>query len=237
MLSSASRRSIKSPIGMVPYDVLLEILVHCLPLEDRFEIRQPNTKIAPLLLCQICTSWRTIALATPILWSHLSFCFTLRVFPGEWAFFRNEIEFIRWWKKHQGSIAPSLRLAIERDDDKSGALAQDKRTFVFLSDYMTTAQHLEIDPQFWERVPAVHEDHLTFPNLHTLVTYEYLLDYRADHYFRHTFSALRRLAIVDIYTEIEDSTIPAQWSTLTHLSITVEFISHDFWVHLTSTAP
>jgi hypothetical protein len=83
----------------------------------------------------------------------------------------------------------------------------------------------------------VYEDHFTFPNLHTLVTYEYLLDYRADHYFRHTFSALRRLAIVGKYTTIGDSTIPAQWSALTHLSITVEFISHDFWVHLTSTAP
>ncbi|KAF8180596.1 hypothetical protein BJ912DRAFT_829401, partial [Pholiota molesta] len=55
------------PIGTVPYDVLLEIFGHCLP-QDRFNIRQPNTTIAPILLCHICSHWRTIAHASPILW-------------------------------------------------------------------------------------------------------------------------------------------------------------------------
>ncbi|KAF8189052.1 hypothetical protein BJ912DRAFT_806507, partial [Pholiota molesta] len=55
------------PISTVPYDILFEIFVRCLP-QDRFEICQPETRIAPILLCHICSSWRAIALTTPILW-------------------------------------------------------------------------------------------------------------------------------------------------------------------------
>jgi hypothetical protein len=175
-----------------------------------------------------------------ILWSHLSFCFTVPIIPGGWAFLQNEIDFIRWWKKNQGSIAPFLRLAIESDDGQSGPLARDKTTFAFVMNYMTTAQHLEIDPLFWDRVPAVmyrNGEPVTFPNLHTLVTYEHPPNDRPNHYFHHTFSVLRRLAIVDNNMSFRDTTIPAQWSPLTHLSITTPIINFDFWVHLRSTAP
>ncbi|KAF8188990.1 hypothetical protein BJ912DRAFT_850978, partial [Pholiota molesta] len=120
MPSSESRSSTKSPIGAVPYDVLLDIFVHCLP-HDRLEIRQPNMSIAPILLCHICSSWRTVALAAPILWSHLLYrvpVWEMDDYSGRWAFLEREIEFIRWWKKNQGLIAPFLRLDIERHDDE-----------------------------------------------------------------------------------------------------------------------
>jgi hypothetical protein len=239
MLSSTSTPSTQSPISTIPYDILIEILIHCLP-QDRFEIRQPNTRIAPLLLCHICSFWRTIVLTTPIFWSHLSFCFTLRVIGGSWAFFQDDIDFIWWWKKHQGSNAPFLRLAIERDGDKSGFLAPDETTFAFVLDYMRTAQHLEVNPLFWVRVASVYDeiaDRIAFPNLHTLVVYKYLTRFCPAHYFHHTFSALRRLAIVANNTALEDTVIPMQWATLTHLSITTFILSLDFWLHLTSAVP
>ncbi|KAF8180600.1 hypothetical protein BJ912DRAFT_980896, partial [Pholiota molesta] len=72
MPSSRSKHSRRNPISGVPYDVLREIFLHCLP-RHRLEIRQPNTTIAPMLLCQICSSWRTVALTSPTLWSHLSY--------------------------------------------------------------------------------------------------------------------------------------------------------------------
>ncbi|KAF8180599.1 hypothetical protein BJ912DRAFT_980888, partial [Pholiota molesta] len=221
----------------VPYDVLLDIFVHCLP-QDRFEIRQPNTKIAPLLLCHICSSWRTIALTTPIIWSHLSFRFTLWVSPGGWAFRQNEIEFIRWWKQNQGSIAPFLRLAIE-EEEETIPLDGEETTFAFVLNYITTAQHLEVHPSFWDRVWPVMMyilgGHVTFANLHSLVTHEQPPSDRLDH-FHHTYPILRRLAIVDVLTPFRD-TIPAQWSTLTHLSFTTYSISLDFWVQFTSAVP
>ncbi|KAF8189042.1 hypothetical protein BJ912DRAFT_1143232 [Pholiota molesta] len=236
MLSSKSSPSTKSPISTVPYDILFEIFVRCLP-QDRFEIRQPETRIAPILLCHICSSWRAIALTTPILWSQLSFCFTIR----GWAFVQNEIDFIRWWKKNQGSIAPFLRLAIDGDHNKFRPLAGDVTTVALVMNYMSTAQHLEIEPLFWDLVPAVMyrigEPVTLFPNLHTLVAYECPPRSRTNHYFHHMFPALRRLAIVDKNQSLKDTSIPAQWATLTHLSITTFIISLDFWVHLTSAVP
>jgi hypothetical protein len=236
MPSSESRSSTKSPIGAVPYDVLLDIFVHCLP-QDRLEIRQPNTSIAPVLLCHICSSWRTVALAAPILWSHLLYrvpVWEMDDYPGRWALLEREIEFIRWWKKNQGLIAPFLRLDIERHDDESRTPLP---IMALVMDLGPTAQHLEIDPTIWERVQTreLSWTYDTFPNLHTLVMYP--SGYPIDHCFWHTFPLLRRLAIVEDDTFLNDTTIPAQWSTLTHLSITTVYISPDFWVSLTSAVP
>ncbi|KAF8189066.1 hypothetical protein BJ912DRAFT_804153, partial [Pholiota molesta] len=51
----------------VPRDVLLEIFTHCLPRRP-LAIQRSNMRIAPMLLCHICSSWRRIALACPTLW-------------------------------------------------------------------------------------------------------------------------------------------------------------------------
>ncbi|KAF8173120.1 hypothetical protein BJ912DRAFT_820735, partial [Pholiota molesta] len=58
------------PISTINYDVLKEIFVHCLPeyALARSADEQPNVKIAPLLLCQVCSSWRSVALVSPRLW-------------------------------------------------------------------------------------------------------------------------------------------------------------------------
>ncbi|KAF8177683.1 hypothetical protein BJ912DRAFT_810716, partial [Pholiota molesta] len=55
------------PIKQIPYDVLVEIFVHCLP-KYPLRNRQPNTTVAPMLLCQVCSSWRMVALTSPTLW-------------------------------------------------------------------------------------------------------------------------------------------------------------------------
>ncbi|KAF8185985.1 hypothetical protein BJ912DRAFT_972526 [Pholiota molesta] len=62
-----SKLSVKCPMSRVPSDVLQEIFVHCLPQHPLNE-RQPNTTIAPMLLCQVCSAWRTVALASATLW-------------------------------------------------------------------------------------------------------------------------------------------------------------------------
>ncbi|KAF8148493.1 hypothetical protein BJ912DRAFT_832664, partial [Pholiota molesta] len=90
----------------VPYDVLVEIFIHCIPRRP-LQIRQPNTTVVPMLLCQICSCWRTIALATPSLWSHLSFCINAQYIDrelGTRAFRQKDLDFMMWWKRHQGSM-------------------------------------------------------------------------------------------------------------------------------------
>jgi hypothetical protein len=56
-----------SPIRTLPAETLGEIFIHCLPKKVH-----PSHKHAPLLLCQICSRWRRIALLVPQLWCTFS---------------------------------------------------------------------------------------------------------------------------------------------------------------------
>lgn len=62
-----------SPVRRIPDEVLGEIFIYCLP---RFEKkgRQKSSFLhdqAPILLGQICSRWRTVALSTHVLWSFI----------------------------------------------------------------------------------------------------------------------------------------------------------------------
>ncbi|KAJ7441326.1 hypothetical protein B0H11DRAFT_2096527 [Mycena galericulata] len=56
------------PMSRVPPEIISEIFLHCLP----FGVDTPLPSEAPLLLCQISSQWRDIALSTPGLWSEIS---------------------------------------------------------------------------------------------------------------------------------------------------------------------
>ncbi|KAF8189044.1 hypothetical protein BJ912DRAFT_801809, partial [Pholiota molesta] len=55
------------PISSLPYEILLEIFIHCLPGYSLLQ-QQPSTTSAPILLCHICSSWRRLAQASSTLW-------------------------------------------------------------------------------------------------------------------------------------------------------------------------
>ncbi|KAJ6497637.1 hypothetical protein C8R45DRAFT_983675 [Mycena sanguinolenta] len=69
----------------IPVEVLEVIFCFCLP-EDYVE---PSRLLAPLLLCQICSAWRKVALVTPLLWNSLSLHLSRR--RGAWK------EFLQCW--------------------------------------------------------------------------------------------------------------------------------------------
>ncbi|KAF8199965.1 hypothetical protein K438DRAFT_1822931 [Mycena galopus ATCC 62051] len=52
----------------LPADIVREIFIACLPTRRNAVM---STQEAPLLLCRICSAWRTIALSTPRLWASL----------------------------------------------------------------------------------------------------------------------------------------------------------------------
>ncbi|EDR04257.1 uncharacterized protein LACBIDRAFT_304790 [Laccaria bicolor S238N-H82] len=63
-----AHRALISPIRRIPFDVLGEIFVHCLP-DGRNAVM--SSREAPILLGRICSAWRSIALSTPRLWASL----------------------------------------------------------------------------------------------------------------------------------------------------------------------
>ncbi|KAF8171112.1 hypothetical protein BJ912DRAFT_860747, partial [Pholiota molesta] len=115
------KSTFESPVNKLPYDLLREIFLRCLS-ENPLYDAQPDTTIAPMLLCHVCSSWRAVALMSASLWSHLYVRLPL-LWEGEGAeeiklvvrskvAFTRDLEFLPWWRKNQGSVALFLRLDV-----------------------------------------------------------------------------------------------------------------------------
>ncbi|KAJ7641383.1 hypothetical protein FB45DRAFT_900067 [Roridomyces roridus] len=59
-----------NPILSIPPEIMEVIFVFCLP-DDKDGPPVPNSSLAPLILSNVCTHWRTIALSAPRLWSSI----------------------------------------------------------------------------------------------------------------------------------------------------------------------
>jgi hypothetical protein len=218
---------IMSPISRVPYDVLREIFIHCLP-RYRLRVRQPNTEIAPMLLCHICSAWRTVALGSMILWSHLSYRLVVASAnfdpvsrTHDWRFLKHQLPFLSWWRRNQGTITPSLCLNVTSDGLKTSELEPDAVT-TSLFQYIASAQYLETNDFFWRILCAWNKVGCrdVYPNPHTLVKSSYE---RFDYFYHvqdlipnHTPSMLRYLSLND---DILFDTLPNNWSKLTRIAL------------------
>jgi hypothetical protein len=255
---------ILGPITRVPYDIITEIFVHCLP-QHRLKHRQPNTTIAPILLCHICSTWRTAALATPTLWSHLHYCLTVgaernKFEDGDWILRKNQYAFLMWWKNNQGSIAPFLCLDLDWKDryefdsdtdssepklDAESELELDGAGMISLFRYISSAQHIETDELFWfmigEWVGKLGYS-IRYPVPRTLIQSEwtgYFDDFYQDQLAlvpNRSPSALRHLYCSG-QIRLHTLDIPKHWSSLTHVALLVSSMSLPYWHTLIRAVP
>lgn len=120
-----------SPVLWIPNEVLVEIFLHSLPEDYRF-----SRKLAPLVLCWVCQSWRHLVFSNPKLWKRLSFwapptcrrdrlCYPTRL--------------VNRWLSHSQTLP--LRLFFE-----PGMTRNHLKTFVelVLLEYYAQCQHLEL---------------------------------------------------------------------------------------------
>ncbi|KAJ7625233.1 hypothetical protein DFH06DRAFT_1007839, partial [Mycena polygramma] len=59
--------AVRDPTARLPVEISAEIFLHCLP-SDSPELPGPDPGAAPMLLLNVCHSWRSVALSTPALW-------------------------------------------------------------------------------------------------------------------------------------------------------------------------
>ncbi|KAJ6507937.1 hypothetical protein C8R47DRAFT_62724 [Mycena vitilis] len=103
-----AHRALLSPIRRIPPEVLSAIFVHCLPRDTAF-IEASVTR-CPLLLTQISSNWRCVALATPSLWTSLAVNLsTTSCIPN--------MALIKAWLERSGSRPLSFHIAesIQKD--------------------------------------------------------------------------------------------------------------------------
>ncbi|KAF7965925.1 hypothetical protein HWV62_14440 [Athelia sp. TMB] len=85
-------RDLLSPARRVAPELLAHIFELCLP-SDRSESAYRSYE-APLLVCQICSGWRQVALSTPQLWNHINVVLPLaRLAPASWVLQINQASF------------------------------------------------------------------------------------------------------------------------------------------------
>jgi hypothetical protein len=206
-----------------------------------------------MLLCHVCSFWRTVALTAATLWTDLFCSFTIAAAydatTASWTyeFVESEIEFVQWWKKNQGSIAPSIVLDVYKRtrDEITEKLAGDRMEF--LIEYLASAQFLSLDAFYWDpihdRIKAGYP--VTFPNLqHLAMNFGWREDKHHAFYHvqtllpAHSLSPLRRLSISDDMDALpDDFVVPNHWSTLTHISLSKVRISLRFWFSFIRTVP
>jgi hypothetical protein len=82
-------RRTRAPVLELPYELTSKIFVHCLPVHRRV---RPQRQRAPLLLAQICSHWRAVALTTPELWSSIYLEFVGNNYEGLSTMFDPDVE-------------------------------------------------------------------------------------------------------------------------------------------------
>jgi hypothetical protein len=83
-----------------PPEIWNQIFLLCLP---QYSYAEPNVLEAPLLLCQVCTTWRTYAHANPKLWDTLSAVFGQKTC-------RSYSSCIKAWLERSGTLPLSLQI-------------------------------------------------------------------------------------------------------------------------------
>ncbi|KAF9480400.1 hypothetical protein BDN70DRAFT_992742 [Pholiota conissans] len=234
-----------SPIGNIPYDILCEIFLYCMP-HHPFHSAKSKSRSTPLLLCHVCSFWRSAALSCPSLWSHLQYTITMKRIKikesgsssMQWAFLRQDIDFLRWWKENQGTIAPFLSIDVctviySREELQGRDYYVGEDTLDFVATYLNSAQYLRIDDSIYrENMPWIQP---AFQNLHTLVFFYNpivalnLLSSHSPKSLR--FVSLQRGIIQSIQS------IPHNFSALTHLSLHNVRISIESWYTLLRAVP
>ncbi|KAF9480393.1 hypothetical protein BDN70DRAFT_992737 [Pholiota conissans] len=231
----------KAPIDNLPYDVIREIFIHCVSTDP---FREPRATLEPMLLTQICSSWRSIALESPTLWTHLYFCLTIAKIQMDGAEIipKRQIDLLRWWKGNHNSLMPHLSLETQfRQYEETQEYLQVEESLDFILAYIASAQYISMERFYWIQIEKRMDcgDKITFPHLHTVVDNPGI-NYRwnpslalVDRITKQCHSSLRYLSLSIHYFPA----IPSQWAFLTHISLQEMQLSPTRWFTLICSFP
>ncbi|KAJ6458894.1 hypothetical protein DFH09DRAFT_1062962 [Mycena vulgaris] len=135
-----AHRALLSPIRRVPPEVLCEIFLHCLP---KTTYIQASVAHCPLLLTQVSSNWRSVALATPALWTSIAVNLTPQsCLP--------DLRLIETWIARSGLCPLSFHIAesIQKDHYDARMLTSASILELFAPHY-SRWQHIRLEYQDW----------------------------------------------------------------------------------------
>ncbi|KAJ6508525.1 hypothetical protein C8R45DRAFT_967719 [Mycena sanguinolenta] len=134
-----SHKALISHPRRLPPDIVREVFLACLPTEWNAVM---SAQEAPLLLCRICSAWRTIALSTPRLWASLHV-------PFEYVL-RNELRrpAVVQWLQRSGACPISLSVTFEdlqwTDEPSTDASSSGSALLTSLADFSARWRHVKL---------------------------------------------------------------------------------------------
>jgi len=94
----------ESPISALPYEILSEIFVWAVPSDD---FPTPCSTQSPLLVSQISSHWRRVALSTPHIWHRLHIDYRDQV---------EDVGVARLWLQKSGNLPLDISLSVDFND-------------------------------------------------------------------------------------------------------------------------
>jgi len=219
-----AHRALLSPLRreLIPMDILQEIFLSCLPRDHDSII---SNKEAPVLFTQVCSSWRRIALNTPLLWSsiHVPIPYPSPTVGGQQAamdlIMVNRVNAVREWLKRSQDCPLSFTLegnwAAQHCNDLLDLLLPESIRWQRVD--MAMAQHqisivMRLDPRKTPLLRSIRmrSTRLTGGLVEDMGSEEYLNQFSL---FQST--DLRTLSIANL--PVNSATLPLKWSQLSHL--------------------
>ncbi|KAJ7441692.1 hypothetical protein FB451DRAFT_117073 [Mycena latifolia] len=208
-----------SPVRRLPLDIIQEIFIACLPTHRNCVM---SALEAPVLLGRICSSWRSISLSTPRLWSRLHI-----VEPPcpynvpDWLEKKRvqRLETTQMWLDRSGNCPLSISLRCNDDSSKWGSRDQFIRA---LLPFASRWEHIRFTAFFSTLEIA---SHLTEADVPMLKSVSLSATYRdADDSIRWDSNDFLRAPEISSFSlkggSFNPIELPLHWGSLINLSIT-----------------
>ena len=151
----------------LPAEIIEEVFVYSLP-DDALDQKQPNVRIAPMLLCHVCLQWRSIARQSPRLWRCLFNVVRIPSYREELQLLKNGVQptnlkFLEWWRCNLSANHPfHLRFYVHFEG--SFFFLEDGQKYLPIA-LFNLAEHLDINQNVaW----MIRGCPITLPNLQAL---------------------------------------------------------------------
>ncbi|KAJ6594539.1 hypothetical protein B0H19DRAFT_64294 [Mycena capillaripes] len=161
-----AHRALISPVRRLPLDIMEEIFMACLPTHRNCVM---SAQEAPIILGRICSSWRTISLSTPRLWSRLHIVEPTRQYGSTHGLYdakvAQRLEVANTWLRRSGNCPLAISLESNLNHDMTPPLTPSPSPpntdfldvlIPFTSRWQNI--HLVITPQALETLSYLTED-------------------------------------------------------------------------------
>ncbi|KAF7341228.1 F-box domain-containing protein [Mycena venus] len=207
-----------SPTRRLPQDIIRAIFIACMP-TTRNAVISPEDP--PLLLCQICSAWRQLALSTPQLWASLHI-----VVPSTPKNHRLT-QTVASWLSRSGILPLSISLVISTSYSMFGATDIDQDLAKLLSLLAGMANRWQrvrmTPPAFGSFLPLAHLSAADFPLLKSISVGASLfgsdLSAEPSPWQSLPFLTAPNLRSVSISSGYDFGNLRVPWTQLSHLSI------------------